>query len=930
MNRIVLVILAPVLLSTGFASAQNMPQAKRFIDALRPSRTQTPAANRTTPAASSTKEKILAANFNRHFEQVARLRAQGKSEAEIQNLLAANRTAAGAGMITGMVYQSDGATPIDVPVTVIAFDEYGRFASSSFTFGSTPYTIEQLETGNYYVFADADRPYQDAYYANVSDWRQATLVHVTDGQTTSGVNFSLEKSPSGNGVITGRVLDAAGAPITSAVSINVFEGQFDYIETAPVDPNGVYVISGLASGSYFLLCAYDGTENLLSEWYDDAASIESATPIRVNSPDTTRDIDFRLDAGGFIAGQVLAPLGFPPLSIFDFGITLYDLELAPQSGQVFVGDNGFVTDKLRPGAYKLLVYYAGPGNFALFTWYDGVTTPEAAQAIHVQAGDTTKNVNVTLLLGGTISGRAFDANGAPLPGGALNVHAYDENQNEVNVATLGSTAYAIDHLPTGRYKLFAEYTGTPATDQPVNEWYDGAPDFAGAQFLEVTAGNTTPNIDFTLVRGGAISGRITGPDNRALTSGGRISVYNLAADRVQFSSYGSNGLYAVGGLPSGDYKIFVTNDGLEGYGAQWYDRKQFFSSATPVTVIAPNMTSNRNFTLEVPATLRGYVTNQAGARLVEGEHNIFLTAYDAVSGEYVASQINTFVGGYRLLLLSGSYKFAAFDYFFNYLPRQDTLAVSYFENGKSFAEGTSLNLAAAEVRTLSTLVLTKPSGVISGTVFNQSAGAPQSTGVYYVFAFDAAGFVAKIVAYADVNRPIDGQYQLLGLHPGDYYLLAVAAPQADLEDTVPVQWYGGSQTNVPVNTVLPKMTIPPEARPVTVNNNTISGIDFLFNFTTAVQTRDDAEGIRSFALQQNYPNPFNPATSIAYELPRAAHVSIKIFNVLGKEITTLVNQPQTAGLHKVHWNAAHTPSGVYFVRMQAGNFTSVKKCLLLR
>ncbi len=85
-----------------------------------------------------------------------------------------------------------------------------------------------------------------------------------------------------------------------------------------------------------------------------------------------------------------------------------------------------------------------------------------------------------------------------------------------------------------------------------------------------------------------------------------------------------------------------------------------------------------------------------------------------------------------------------------------------------------------------------------------------------------------------------------------------------------------------------------------------------------------------FRLESNYPNPFNPTTTIAYELRTTAHVAIKVVNALGEEVATLLDQTQTAGAHTVQWNAAHVPSGVYFVQVQAGEFKNVKKCLLLK
>jgi hypothetical protein len=85
-----------------------------------------------------------------------------------------------------------------------------------------------------------------------------------------------------------------------------------------------------------------------------------------------------------------------------------------------------------------------------------------------------------------------------------------------------------------------------------------------------------------------------------------------------------------------------------------------------------------------------------------------------------------------------------------------------------------------------------------------------------------------------------------------------------------------------------------------------------------------------FELSQNYPNPFNPTTLIKYSLPKAGNVSLKVYNVLGKEVATLVNGYQTAGNYKVKFNARGLASGLYFYRLTAGDFVSVKKMMLLK
>jgi 7,8-dihydropterin-6-yl-methyl-4-(beta-D-ribofuranosyl)aminobenzene 5'-phosphate synthase len=85
-----------------------------------------------------------------------------------------------------------------------------------------------------------------------------------------------------------------------------------------------------------------------------------------------------------------------------------------------------------------------------------------------------------------------------------------------------------------------------------------------------------------------------------------------------------------------------------------------------------------------------------------------------------------------------------------------------------------------------------------------------------------------------------------------------------------------------------------------------------------------------FQLAQNYPNPFNPTTTIRYALSYGAKVKLSIYDLLGCEITTLVDEEQSAGWKEVQWNAGTAASGIYFYRLEAGSFISAKKLLLIR
>ncbi|MFA3784086.1 FlgD immunoglobulin-like domain containing protein, partial [Melioribacteraceae bacterium 4301-Me] len=104
----------------------------------------------------------------------------------------------------------------------------------------------------------------------------------------------------------------------------------------------------------------------------------------------------------------------------------------------------------------------------------------------------------------------------------------------------------------------------------------------------------------------------------------------------------------------------------------------------------------------------------------------------------------------------------------------------------------------------------------------------------------------------------------------------------------------------------------------------------------------DITGIKSneiipvqYTLFQNYPNPFNPTTIISYTLPKQSIVSLKIYDILGREVRTLVNTEQTAGTHKIEWDGknnygSRVASGTYIYRIEAGDFIQSKKMILLK
>jgi hypothetical protein len=86
----------------------------------------------------------------------------------------------------------------------------------------------------------------------------------------------------------------------------------------------------------------------------------------------------------------------------------------------------------------------------------------------------------------------------------------------------------------------------------------------------------------------------------------------------------------------------------------------------------------------------------------------------------------------------------------------------------------------------------------------------------------------------------------------------------------------------------------------------------------------------SFKLRQNYPNPFNPATTIRYDLPTAEYVTLRVYDILGREVATLVNKRQTAGSYSIRFDANQLSSGLYFYKITAGSFNKTRKMVVMK
>ena len=208
-----------------------------------------------------------------------------------------------------------------------------------------------------------------------------------------------------------------------------------------------------------------------------------------------------------------------------------------------------------------------------------------------------------------------------------------------------------------------------------------------------------------------------------------------------------------------------------------------------------------------------------------------------------------------------------------------------------------------------------------------NANHSKSNCVGYVVEFDGiklyhAGDTGKITEMADLASqnityallPMDGIYTM--------------TPEEAIQAAAMIQ----AKYDIPIHTMPP-----PDTYSNVIVTRFTSGNKLIVRpgasielSSTATSVEKSTISLKGFRLEQNYPNPFNPTTAISYQLSVNGNVKLSIFDILGKEVTTLVSEKKPAGSYTVQWNAAGMPSGTYFYKLQAGTYAETKKLILLK
>ncbi|MGP0052328.1 MAG: carboxypeptidase regulatory-like domain-containing protein [Solirubrobacteraceae bacterium] len=422
------------------------------------------------------------------------------------------------GKITGTVTAAAGNVPLPgTEVSVYDISGGGRDNVASAMAGAGGvYTAQGLASGLYVVeFFDTGpgANYLPQYYnGQPVTGDNPTLVAVTAGGLTSGINGALATAGAISGTVTNQ---STGQPLAN-VSVQAFDSAGDDVGDANTAADGTYTITGLTTGTYRILFSPSDSGEVL-EYYGGAASLQAATGVSVTTGTTTPNINQALlpaSQGGTISGTVTSA-GQPLAGVT---VTIYDSAGNPVSVGEFqqfltsattASDGTYQSAPLLPGTYK--VEFSTGVNLA-FQYYNGQATLAGATPVGVSAGANTPNVNAVLSAGATMSGTVTDAvSHAGLSG--VEVDLLDASGNVLDLASTNEDGtYTMVGIPAGTYHVeFVPFGSTllPGGAPYATQYYNDRVTLGSSDTVAIATGASIGSINAALISEGSQTTPVT-------------------------------------------------------------------------------------------------------------------------------------------------------------------------------------------------------------------------------------------------------------------------------------------------------------------------------------------------------------------------------------------------------------------------------------
>lgn len=666
--------------------------------------------------------------------------------------------------------------------------DYVEWDNGQYTDGDGAYTVTGLGTGDYVVLFESTDRFIGEWYDDVRDPWDATLVSVTLGEDTSGIDAVLAEAARITGTVTGGALDEpiADCLVEAGHWVSTEYGD-EYVADnyTWTDEYGTYDLGYLPAGDEFVF--FGGSDAYVAEWYDDAKGTDGgappadADPIALAEGQTVSDVNANLAEAGLVSGTVTG--GDPAEPVFDTIV-----EIGHWEGGDFYYDSYGWTDEF--GAYSIgglaageyYVRFSGNDQY-LAEWYDDAPAPDTsyppadADAVTVVGGESTTGIDAVLATAGRISGTVTA--GDPAEGlwdSYVNVVHWESTPDGQELLWDGDAwtdeygDYTVGGLAAGEYLVY--FGGNSAY---LGEWYDnvrgawGAPP-EDATPVAVAAGEDVTGIDAFLEDAGRISGTVTGGDAAVPVEDCMVIVGHMVNDpdvgeQFVWDDYtwtDLDGAYGLGGLATGDYLVFF--GGTDQFAPEWFDGVAGIdwsnppANATVVEVTEGETTTDINANLSDAGHITGTVTGPTGDPLAEGWAVAWVQDGDewtAISGWELEPDGTYDIPG----LAAGTYRvgFEGID-----ADSGRWCAPEFYDDAQVVEIATDIDVAAGQTVTDIDAQLGE-GATINGTV-SFDAAAAEEVRVEFWLNTGASGWLLGGSTYMES----DHTYSSYGLQPGEY------------------------------------------------------------------------------------------------------------------------------------------------------------------
>ena len=874
------------------------------------------------------------------------------------------------GAISGRVEGIDSSVIGEAGVVAIPADpipvEWGKtfvLIDSQFT-----YRLDSLAAGAYLVMAEAPG-YIPQFYPGTTEWLKADTINVLAGEVTAGINFSLERGARSrggaiSGLISGR--DQHPLPNINVVASTLFipdSGKIEYIDIGKAlsDENGYYLIQELPAADYYVRADSWNAWSGQTLWYNQATTPSEARPVTVWEDQETSGINFNFAVSistGRIYGQVVDALGLP---ISDAGIQLTP---APDQADPYTwiwlyastdASGRFEIENVPNGNYVAYCWAQSGWEYAQ-RWWPGTEDMAAATVISISAAQPAWQIDFKMPLAAgraSLSGVVKATIGRTLANTQIQITTAEKTNDDVTgryfyayAYTDSNGYYQVSKLPEGQYIAYASYWEGESFGQA---WYKDADSLGGAEPITLTDGEDRRDINFTLNVHpiyGAIVGLVTDsatgdPIPRAYI---QVQYQRKFADlSISYRRFAwwpfytitdENGQFVFDGLPEGDYTVAAYANG----GFAWYPDARVEELATPVTLTGGQKTAvDFKLTLEKKgeSVITGFVkadysimpmrtagTKNMRLESVQDEYVpeiAIVMAKPAVTimlypfSEFFYTAVTDPDGAYALKgLPAGEYYVSSFapghmlQYYKETFDPAEADLVTVGPN--EVINGIDFNLAACfwyGMKENDSAGRNNLNANLSGIITDENGEGVAGAGVYLL---DTQG---QPVSWTTCDQ--NGRYEIFGVAAGQYYIQAgklgfsttFNGDAANREATTPLFAYNGiMEVNI---------TLRPAA-------------------TTEVEVQILPDKVE---LRGNYPNPFNPETRIHFALPQPMHVTLNIYDLLGRQVRRLYDGILHEGEHRLFWDGRADGgqllgSGVYWYRLITPQATRTAKMVMMK